>query len=162
MLHHAGASDSRTGPGGPRNAMQARDLVRALLESSGIVRPGSAAGDSLLTDALLVTSELVTNAVRHGGGLLAFDAALCAGGTGLRIAVTDATSAPPPDPASAAPGAITGQGGFGWPLIRRLTRSVTITPAAQGGKRIEVVVPLDGGAGPRGANGPGAEGTARV
>lgn len=99
MLYHAATSDIRTSPGAPRTAMQARDRVRALLESSATVRVGTAGGEALLTDALLVTSELVTNAIRHGGGLLGFDASLCAGGTGLRIAVTDALSTRSPVPA---------------------------------------------------------------
>ncbi|MGO4460308.1 ATP-binding protein [Streptomyces sp. M-16] len=149
MLYHAATSDIRTSPGAPRTAMQARDRVRALLESSATVRVGTAGGEALLTDALLVTSELVTNAIRHGGGLLGFDASLCAGGTGLRIAVTDALSTVPPSPpAPPAPpaDAATGRGGYGWPLIHRLTRSMRITPAAHGGKRIEVVVPLEGAA----------------
>ncbi|MEU6313363.1 ATP-binding protein [Streptomyces sp. NPDC047014] len=148
MLHHAGMGDSTTTrTGAPRSAMEARERVRALLESSATAGPGDAAGEAVLTDALLVTSELVTNAIRHGGGLLDFDVSLCAGGTGLLIAVTDAVASGPPDPAQRPTGALTGQGGFGWPLIRRLTRSVTITPAGAGGKRIEVVVPIDGAAG---------------
>ncbi|MFJ9596849.1 ATP-binding protein [Streptomyces virginiae] len=142
MLYHAETSDIRTSPSGPRTAMQARDRVRVLLESSGVVRAGTAAGEALLTDALLVTSELVTNAVRHGGGLLGFDVSLCAGGAGLRIAVTDATSTAPPSPPARPAGATKGRGGFGWPLIHRLARSVTVAPGAHGGKRIEVVVPL--------------------
>lgn len=144
MLDHADASGVRASPGAPRTAMQARDRVRALLRSSAIVRVGTADVEVLLTDALLVTSELVTNAIRHGGGLLGFEASLCVGGTGLRIAVTDAVSTAPASPPSRPAGAVTGQGGYGWPLIHRLTRSVRITPAAHGGKRIEVVVPLDG------------------
>ncbi|WP_234363385.1 ATP-binding protein [Streptomyces sp. TN58] len=152
MLYHAETSgiDVGTGPCGPRTAMQARDRVRALLESSGVVRAGgSAGGEAVLTDALLVTSELVTNAIRHGGGLLGFDASLCAGGASLRIAVSDATRIAPPNPPARTAGAASGQGGFGWPLVHSLTRSVTITPDARGGKRIEVVVPLERAADPR-------------
>ncbi|MEU9026568.1 ATP-binding protein [Streptomyces sp. NPDC048383] len=122
----------------PINAMQARDHVRSLIEASGIVDDGGAAADTL-TDALLVTSELVTNAIRHGGGIVDFHAAVAP--DGLRLAVTDANADHPvtlPRP----PGSV-GAGGFGWPLIRRLTRSVTIRPTPQGGKRIEVVMPLD-------------------
>ncbi|MER6443785.1 ATP-binding protein [Streptomyces venezuelae] len=146
MLDHADTSGIGTSPGAPRTALQARDRVRALLGSCAIVRAGTADGEALLTDALLVTSELVTNAIRHGGGLLGFDASLCAGDTGLRIAVTDAVGTAPPCPPARPAGAATGQGGYGWPLVHRLTRSVRITPAAHGGKRIEVVVPLDGAA----------------
>ncbi|WP_331738430.1 ATP-binding protein [Streptomyces sp. NBC_01276] len=68
------------------------------------------------------------------------------GGTGLRIAVTDAVSTVPPSPPARPADAATGRGGYGWPLIHRLTRSTRITPAAHGGKRIEVVVPLEGAA----------------
>ncbi|MFI8391924.1 ATP-binding protein [Streptomyces sp. NPDC085540] len=143
-------SDSRTSPGAPRTAVQARDRVRALLESSAVVRVGTADGEAFLTDALLVTSELVTNAIRHGGGLLGFDASLCAGGTGLRIAVTDAVSTAPQSPPARPAGAAAGRGGYGWPLVHRLTRSMRIIPAAHGGKRIEVVVPLEGAADSRG------------
>ncbi|MGW7313716.1 ATP-binding protein [Streptomyces sp. NPDC054854] len=122
----------------PLNAMQARDHVRSLIEASGITGDGAAAEDTL-TDALLVTSELVTNAIRHGGGIVDFSASVAP--DGLRLAITDANTDNPvtlPRP----PGTV-GAGGFGWPLIRRLTRSVTIRPTPQGGKRIEVVMPLD-------------------
>ena len=122
----------------PINAMQARDHVRSLIEASGIVDDGRAGGDTL-TDALLVTSELVTNAIRHGGGVVDFSASVSP--DGLLLTITDANSDHPvtlPRP----PGTV-GAGGFGWPLIRRLTRSVTIRPTPQGGKRIEVVMPLD-------------------
>ncbi|MET9607877.1 ATP-binding protein [Streptomyces sp. NPDC006512] len=130
----------------PQNAMQARDRVRSLIETSGIVPDGSTAADHVLTDALLVTSELVTNAIRHGGGLVGFSASVSA--DGLRLAITDASSDRPvtlPRPAGAVRA-----GGFGWPLVRRLTRSVTIRPTPQGGKRIEVVMPLDAAATPDG------------
>ncbi|MCX4775417.1 ATP-binding protein [Streptomyces sp. NBC_01264] len=44
--------------------------------------------DSVTTaDALLVTSELVTNAIRHGGGLIAFCAEIT--GEALRVCVSD-------------------------------------------------------------------------
>ncbi|WP_411103078.1 ATP-binding protein [Streptomyces sp. cmx-4-9] len=140
MLHQ----ESRTVRPVPHNAMQARDRVRSLIESSGMLPPDPVAADDALTDALLVTSELVTNAIRHGGGLLDFHASVAA--DGLRLVVTDASSAAP----AALPRA-TGPiraGGFGWPLIRRLAQSVTIRPTPQGGKSIEVLMPLDGAARP--------------
>ncbi|MDJ0382774.1 ATP-binding protein [Streptomyces sp. G-G2] len=115
----------------PRTATQARDRVRSLIESAG-VRPG----EDALADALLVTSELATNAIRHGGGIAGFSASVSA--DGLRLAIADTTAAPP----VARPTATSRPGGFGWPLIRHLTRSVAIRPTPRGGKCIEVRVPL--------------------
>ncbi|MFD7098072.1 ATP-binding protein, partial [Streptomyces xanthophaeus] len=82
---------------------------------------GSPSAHDALTDALLVTSELVSNAIRHGGGLLDFSAAVVE--DGLRLVVTDASSDAPfvtPRRAGTVP-----VGGFGWPLVLRLARSVT-------------------------------------
>ncbi|WP_051807678.1 ATP-binding protein [Streptomyces sp. NRRL F-2664] len=149
MLHPTVLSDIRRSPGVPCNAGEARDRIRALWESRGTPRAGSAAREDALTDVLLVTSELVTNAVRHGGGLLGFEAVLCAGGSAVRLRVSDGVSAAPPQPAVRPAGAMTGRGGFGWPLVHRLARSVTITPGAHGGKCIEAVVPLGPVVGPR-------------
>ncbi|MFG2622788.1 ATP-binding protein [Streptomyces sp. NPDC048507] len=125
----------------PRSAAQARERVRALVESCAASHGAADAvrAEEVLADVLLVTSELVTNAVRHGGGLLGFSASVCA--DGLRLEVTDASSALPVLlPRTAGTVRI---GGFGWPLVCRLARSVAIRQTAQGGKRIEVLVPLD-------------------
>ncbi|MFD3803077.1 ATP-binding protein [Streptomyces sp. NPDC058619] len=120
--------------------MQARDRVQSLIESSGILPEVSGPGGDVLSDALLVTSELATNAIRHGGGIVGFSASVSA--DGLLLAVADA-SADHPVILVRQPGTFP-VGGFGWPLICRLARSVEILPAAPGGKRIEVLVPLDG------------------
>ncbi|WP_411105258.1 ATP-binding protein [Streptomyces sp. cmx-4-9] len=81
-------------------------------------------------DALLVTSELVTNAIRHGGGITAFHAAVT--DDGLRLIVSDAS------PQHPVPRPIDHEisGGYGWPLIQRLTDYIDITPQADGGKTI--------------------------
>lgn len=126
----------------PRTAMQARDRVRSLIESSGLLPAGAGGGaepeEGALTDALLVTSELATNAIRHGGGITGFSASLSA--DGLRLAIADA-SGDSPVTLARVPGTFP-VGGFGWPLICRLTDSVSISPTPQGGKRIEIVMPL--------------------
>lgn len=125
----------------PRTAMQARDRVQSLIESSGILRGASGPGGDVVSDALLVTSELATNAIRHGGGIVGFSASVSA--DGLLLAVADA-SGDHPVALVRHPGAFP-VGGFGWPLICRLARSVEILSAPPGGgKRIEVLVPLDG------------------
>ncbi|MCY0953325.1 ATP-binding protein [Streptomyces sp. H27-S2] len=125
----------------PRTAMQARDRVQSLIESSGILPETSGPpGEDVLSDALLVTSELATNAIRHGGGIVGFSASVSS--DGLLLAVADA-SGDHPVTLVRPPGTFP-VGGFGWPLICRLARSVRILPAQPVGKRIEVLVPLDG------------------
>ncbi len=89
---------------------------------------------TVLDDILLVTSELVTNALRHGGGVSGFDVSL--DGDAVRISVTDRSPVPPRTVPRDGPGT---PGGYGWPLIRRLSTAVTVTPAP-GGKTITAVV----------------------
>ncbi|MET9324186.1 ATP-binding protein [Streptomyces sp. NPDC003038] len=109
------------------------------MESAGFAAGGADPVEQVLADALLVTSELATNAIRHAGGIVEFSASVSE--EGLRLIVTDASTEPPVTLPRQV-GAFTA-GGYGWPLICRLTRSVAVTPMPEGGKRIEVVVPLD-------------------
>ncbi|WP_256107554.1 ATP-binding protein [Streptomyces sp. ODS05-4] len=112
----------------PANAAAARDRVRGLLAAADLP-------SAVVNDVLLVTSELVTNALRHGGGLTAFDAALT--GDAVVISVTD----PSPHPPRSGGGSVTTPGGFGWPLVQRLSREVGVEPAGPG-KTITAVVAL--------------------
>ncbi|WP_328535362.1 ATP-binding protein [Streptomyces sp. NBC_00344] len=121
----------------PVSAAAARLQVAEMLHRRFGGSAGTALGDGVLADALLVTSELVTNAFRHGGGLTGFIAEC--GPDGLRLVVADASSDPPattPRPA--------GQfiGGYGWPLVCRLAKSVAVTPTGTG-KRVEAILPLE-------------------
>lgn len=91
-------------------------------------------------DAELVVSELVSNAVRHGGGLVAVRAGVTPDVSGLWLEVEDAEGRRPQagrtlgeDPYRA--------GGFGWPIVLRLATSVEVEDLP-GGKRIRVVLPL--------------------
>ncbi|MFG3551344.1 ATP-binding protein [Streptomyces sp. NPDC047725] len=131
MTEGTTAAHGTAGAPPPVSAAAARALVRQVLADHPVPLSRTAANDMLL-----VTSELVTNAFRHGGGLTAFRVTPEA--HGLRIAVTDRSPTPP---VARAPGdGPRGRpGGFGWPLVQRLSRSVTITPAPAG-KTIEAVV----------------------
>ncbi|MFI0775863.1 ATP-binding protein [Streptomyces sp. NPDC021212] len=71
---------------------------------------------------LLVVSELATNALRHGGGRYTLE--LSAGPDTVTVAVSDPN---PAVPRARPPDLSTGTGGFGWHMVRRLSREVTIT-----------------------------------
>ncbi|WP_206429971.1 ATP-binding protein [Streptomyces sp. ADI96-02] len=122
----------------PQDAAAARDVVTRLLTSQSGGPAGERLTDVAVADALLVTSELVTNAIRHGGGLTGFAAELTR--EGLRLAVADASRARPVN-GHATPAGSTRIGGYGWPLVCRLARTVSVT-VHPGGKRIEAVIRL--------------------
>ncbi|MFD3680431.1 ATP-binding protein [Streptomyces sp. NPDC058613] len=131
------AADSTPSPEPRHHAAQlaattpatARRHVTELLQAAAGAGPDSVTA----ADALLVASELVTNAIRHGGGITAFHASLT--GDTLHLAVSD-TSPRHPAPRPTTPGRA---GGFGWPLIQRLTDHVDITPLPEGGKTITTI-----------------------
>ncbi|AEN10617.1 MULTISPECIES: ATP-binding protein [unclassified Streptomyces] len=157
--HPAGGSDEAVGGHGrqdtspvraasgvPQNAAAARALVTRLLaaraggpdgRTADIATADVTVADVTVADALLVTSELVTNAFRHGGGLTGFAAEV--NDEGLLLTVSDASSTPP---------AVTVRlpqadhiGGYGWPLVRRLTQRLTVT-FHPGGKHIVALIAL--------------------
>ncbi|MFD3922455.1 ATP-binding protein [Streptomyces sp. NPDC058595] len=121
----------------PVNAAAARAQVMALLNGRFCAIDESTHDDVVLADVLLVTSELVTNALRHGGGITEFSAEVVA--DELLLVVADASPWPPVTVARA-PGEFT-VGGYGWPLVRRLAKSVAVTVTGSG-KRIEAVLGL--------------------
>ncbi|MFJ6797188.1 ATP-binding protein [Streptomyces sp. NPDC091268] len=84
----------------------------------------------------LVVSELVTNALRHGGGGCVL--LLAAGSSFIDVFVHDACSRPP---RMRTPDLNGGAGGFGWPMVHRLSTEVTVTPEHRGGKTIRARLP---------------------
>ncbi|MEU7407596.1 ATP-binding protein, partial [Streptomyces sp. NPDC044948] len=101
-------------------------------------RPGREVREEDVVDLLLVVSELVTNAIRHGDGLAGFEARPTE--AGLWIAVHD-NSAVVPRAAFAFPTTHPG-GGYGWPLVSRLARDIAVERHPGGGKTISALVPL--------------------
>ncbi|SDL80307.1 ATP-binding protein [Streptomyces wuyuanensis] len=70
----------------PRTPSQARTKVEALLREW--LMPARGVPDTkVVGDAVLVTSELVTNALRHGGGMTSFDVEMT--DDGCRVSVGD-------------------------------------------------------------------------
>ncbi|MFE7775263.1 ATP-binding protein [Streptomyces sp. NPDC057445] len=123
----------------PATAAEARASVRRLLHKKFCTENAGTVEDFVLANALLVTSELVTNAIVHGGGLARFTARITDGG--LRLSVTDRSRVRPT--AVHRPNEAAGMqpGGYGWNLVQRLSSDITVSPIA-GGKTIQVLVPL--------------------
>ncbi|MER8007726.1 ATP-binding protein [Streptomyces sp. NPDC094149] len=121
-------------------AAAAREYARSVVRRQWDTASRTAREEDVI-DLLLVVSELVTNAIRHGGGLAAFEVAATA--EGIRLAVHD-NSDDIPDVAygsGALPVSHHGHG-YGWPLIIRLAREIVIDRRGGGGKTISVLVPL--------------------
>ncbi|WP_328899901.1 ATP-binding protein [Streptomyces sp. NBC_00441] len=120
----------------PESAAAARDAVTELLTTQFCALVGAEmTADVVVADALLVTSELVTNAVLHGGGVTGFAAGLT--GDGLRITVSDASS----DLPAVEAGAVGWAGGYGWTLVCRLAERVAIDVGPRG-KSITALVAM--------------------
>ena len=109
----------------------ARQSARDFLE--GLVPPTSAAETA--ETVVLVVSELVTNALRHGGGTCDLD--LTAHPDSIEVAVHDRSSQAP---RMRAPDLNGGTGGFGWPMVNHLARATSVTRRAAGGKTVSALL----------------------
>jgi len=110
---------------------RARQAARAFTDRLTPAPPPDMA-DTLV----LVVSELVTNALRHGGG--AFSLRLNAHPDAIEVAVDDAS---PWMPRKRAPDLTDAGGGFGWPMVNRLARTTAITRRRAGGKTVTAFLP---------------------
>jgi signal transduction histidine kinase len=115
----------------PAGIAHTRDVARAFVDG---LDPAAAPGTA---DTLaLVVSELTTNALRHGGGRYTLE--LAATADTVHLAVSDPSPTPPRERAPDLNGCA---GGFGWPMVRRLTSKVTVTAGPGRGKTIHVRLP---------------------
>ncbi|MEU1351176.1 ATP-binding protein [Streptomyces sp. NPDC005775] len=117
-------------PAPPRRAAEARAAAKAFVAQ---LNPAPSARTA--QNLLLLSSELVTNAIRHAGAVttLAFEADSGA----LRVRVGDPDPAPP---RSRVPDMTGRTGGFGWPMILQLAKKVTVRPLRGEGKIIVAVL----------------------
>ncbi|MEW2162839.1 ATP-binding protein [Streptomyces sp. NPDC007084] len=123
---------------GPDSPAEARQAVRRALATRSA--DGSRIDEHALGDALLVASELVSNAMLHGGGVTAFEVTPTE--REVRLSVSDRSDQ---QPAAAGRFDDTGRmrvGGHGWMIVCTLARDVAVSPLRSGGKRITAVVPL--------------------
>ncbi|MFJ6698141.1 ATP-binding protein [Streptomyces sp. NPDC091272] len=109
---------------GPAGVVHARDAARAFAEGLSPA-PDPDAAESLV----LVVSELVTNAVRHGGGR--YTLALSAAPDTFTVDVSDPS---PEAPYERTPDFDGGGGGFGWHMVRLLAREVTVSTSPRPGR----------------------------
>ncbi|MFD4525758.1 ATP-binding protein [Streptomyces sp. NPDC058470] len=124
---------------GPRSPAEVRQAVRRALE--GRFRDSDTADDEdAVSDALLVASELTTNAIRHGGGLTDFQVTLA--GCEVLLSVSDRSEQLPLVVRGVDESGDLRVGGHGWPIVCRLARDVVVSDLRTGGKRITAVVPL--------------------
>ncbi|MFE9674188.1 ATP-binding protein [Streptomyces sp. NPDC006259] len=137
----------------PTTAERARQITREFLRGIG-------PQDSAEVDAvMIVVSELVTNAIQHADGVTGFR--LGAAADTLTICVDDA-SREQPHTRHSHPWE---PGGFGWPLVQRLSETVRVDTRPDG-KTVRVMLLLAHSPGPapphgRTRHGPGQTGSPR-
>ncbi len=125
----------------PRDAAEARARVAEALDVAEAAT-GAGASAQARGDALLVASELVTNAMRHGGGLTGFGVEIHRGVVTITVADQSGELPHLADAQGRKRAFGPAEGGFGWPLIRLLAREIRLRLLPQGGKTIEVRLPL--------------------
>ncbi|MFE1292564.1 ATP-binding protein [Streptomyces sp. NPDC058751] len=113
----------------PQAAVHARRMVHTFLGGLPRAVPRESA-----EAVMLVVSELVTNVVRHARGrLCSLDLRDMGDAVGISVSDDD------PDPPRPRRLDLTGKGGFGWPLVRRLSSELTVLSRPDG-KTVHAVV----------------------
>ncbi|MFD5403370.1 ATP-binding protein [Streptomyces griseorubiginosus] len=129
----------RQAPPRPNRPSEARRaVVRAVSERCRATH--TRCDEQALSDALLVTSELATNAILHGGGITDFD--VCVEGPDVRVSVSDRSTALPVAQEPVDRQGRWRPGGRGWPIVCRLAHDIRVTDLPTGGKCITAMVPL--------------------
>ncbi|GAA3398620.1 ATP-binding protein [Streptomyces roseoviridis] len=109
---------------GPHAAAQARREVHRLTQEALLA--GDRVSPAEEDDAMIVVSELVTNAVRHAGGTCSLDLALRADGIDIDVSDGSPETPRPREPA------LLGEGGYGWGIVARLARDLSVRGGAHG------------------------------
>ncbi|MEU5627087.1 ATP-binding protein [Streptomyces tendae] len=128
----------------PCRPADARKAVERAVTECGGTHGRAPCDPGAVSDAVLVASELTTNAILHGGGITDFRVDVVDPGArpGVRLSVCDRShDLPVAVPATDDRGRRR-LGGRGWPIVCRLAREVRVADLPSGGKCITVVVPL--------------------
>lgn len=111
---------------------EARQAARSFLGALGQPTIDPECADTVI----LVVSELVTNALRHGGG--AYALRLAANPDTVEVSVEDSSPHPP---RMRTPDLVDGTGGFGWHMVNDLADATVVTPTPEGGKTVRALLP---------------------
>ncbi|MBC9718943.1 ATP-binding protein [Streptomyces sp. TRM66268-LWL] len=130
----SGSSDTN---GPPATPAEARARVRRLLSPRFGSDSREIARDPRVADILLVTSELCSNALTHGGGIAAFGISVEEDEVTLDVA--DHSFHLPAERADATD--LGTPGGYGWKVVERLSSEVSVTLCSDG-KVVSARVPL--------------------
>ncbi|MER7808036.1 ATP-binding protein [Streptomyces sp900116325] len=150
-------SSSMAVPHGPAGVGQARHRMREQLRSYGV-------SDSVVDDAVLILSELLSNACRHGRPLGRHTdvgdgdvrAAWCVDGTGgLTVEVTDGGGPTRPIPATPS---VTARGGRGLNIISALAEEWGVRDSSSGEVTVWVLISEGRGHGNGNGHLPGLDG----
>lgn len=117
-------------PAPPHRAAEARAAAAAFVAQ---LHPAPSA--RTVQNLLLLSSELVTNAIQHAGAVTALSFKADRGTLHVRVADPS-----PAHPQSRTPDLTGRTGGFGWPMVLRLAKRVTIRPLGSEGKIILAVL----------------------
>ncbi|MFD9523328.1 ATP-binding protein [Streptomyces sp. NPDC059979] len=124
-------SAERTAPCSLSAVAEARQAARAFIETVGQPAIDPEHADTVV----LVVSELVTNALRHGGGT--YTLRLAVHPHTIEVAVDDLSPHPP---RMRTPDLDGGTGGFGWHMVNDLARATLVTPRPEGGKTVSALL----------------------
>lgn len=142
------STDRLRAPEGPSSGCEGRRQCRPADVRSAVRKAvsgrcgavGCRYDEEALSDALLVATELTSNAILHGGGVTGFDVDV--EGRSVRVSVSDRSDR---RPVAVGPFDERGRrrvGGRGWPIVCRLARDVEVRDLPSGGKRVTAVVPV--------------------
>ncbi|MFD3734495.1 ATP-binding protein [Streptomyces sp. NPDC058632] len=139
LLHREPPGTVRAAPRRPYRPAQVREAVRRAVDER--CRSTHTPCDATaLADALLVASELTTNAILHGGGVI--DVRVDVAGPGIEVSVSDRSTELPVARRKAGPRERLTPGGHGWPIVCLLSRDIRVRDLPAGGKCITALVPL--------------------
>ncbi|MFF3212998.1 ATP-binding protein [Streptomyces sp. NPDC002886] len=117
-----------SGPGPGLRSAEARQAAREVLSAEGVA-------ERVLDDVLTVVAELVTNAIRHAGGVTGFRVLRLP--DAVAVEVSDASPLLPCSPGTP----VSVPGGFGWLLVNKIADRTEIR-SGRDGKTITAYLPL--------------------